>query len=108
MTAINWILMVVVAALSSTASAFFLNWGASNQETNPPYPAYYYHQRVLQAPTGYTEPPIPAIPVQVPLQAQLTPATVHNVQLVPCLCPVSQDYELEKNSQEFFNQHKTN
>uniref|UniRef100_T1I6T0 Uncharacterized protein n=2 Tax=Rhodnius prolixus TaxID=13249 RepID=T1I6T0_RHOPR len=40
-----------------------------------------------------------ALPVAVPIQAQMAPmpatlkGTVHNVQLVPCLCPVSKDIE---------------
>ncbi|XP_044733403.1 uncharacterized protein LOC123296007 [Chrysoperla carnea] len=42
---------------------------------------------------------IPAIPIQVPLQAQLTPQpNLQNVQLVPCLCPISQD-DIEKASE---------
>lgn len=98
--------------LGSKIIKFFLS--------SSPYPQYYYHQRVLGAPTAYTVPgteppvPIPSIPVQVPLQAQLAPApAVHNVQLVPCLCPVSQDIEYEKYEkapQEYFvtSQHKTN
>ncbi|KAJ8969574.1 hypothetical protein NQ317_005902 [Molorchus minor] len=66
---------------------------------------YYYHKRLLQGPgPAYTVsennqlhqvPPgtIPSMPVQVPLHAHLTPASnIQNVQLVPCLCPVSQDY----------------
>lgn len=36
--------------------------------------------------------PLPTVPIQVPLQAQLAPyPQVQNVQLVPCLCPVSQE-----------------
>ncbi|XP_063915077.1 uncharacterized protein LOC135131333 [Zophobas morio] len=105
-------MLVLLAVLVSTTSAFFLNWGSSNQETSPAYPQYFYHQRLMQPP-GYTEPPVavsvPSIPVQVPLQAQLAPAAVHNVQLVPCLCPVSQDFEYDKVPQEYVvtNQHKT-
>lgn len=39
--------------------------------------------------------PIPAVPVQVPLQATFLPSNLHNVQLVPCLCPVAEDYEYD-------------
>jgi hypothetical protein len=76
---------------------------------SPAYPQYYYHQRVIQGPESSLPVAVPSIPVQVPLQAQLAPAAVHNVQLVPCLCPVSQDFEYDKVPQEYFtNQHKTN
>ncbi|KAJ8971912.1 hypothetical protein NQ314_000483 [Rhamnusium bicolor] len=61
---------------------------------------YIYHRRLIQGPVpAYVVPEndqrqqIPSVPVQVPLQAQLAPiSNIHNVQLVPCLCPVSQDY----------------
>lgn len=45
----------------------------------------------------YSEPSLPSVPVQVPLQAQLSAQpSVQNVQLVPCLCPISTDYEPPK------------
>lgn len=79
--------------------------------------AAYYQQRYIQASPsqhalGQTEPQlqhqIPAIPIQMPLQAQLEPLIgVHNVQLVPCLCPVSPDIEYEKlqDTNTFVNQY---
>lgn len=39
--------------------------------------------------------PVPAVPIQVPLQATFLPSNLHNVQLVPCLCPVAEDYEFD-------------
>lgn len=42
---------------------------------------------------------IPAVPIQLPLQAQLSPVpSIQNVQLVPCLCPISQE-EIDKASE---------
>ncbi|XP_019866075.1 uncharacterized protein LOC109595211 [Aethina tumida] len=89
-------LLSAVIALSSYASAFF--WGSS--QSSPSQPQYYYHKRLLQGPTLYSvaetdvnqQYPVPTVPVQVPLQAQFTPTGIRNVQLVPCLCPVSQEY----------------
>ncbi|XP_050298342.1 uncharacterized protein LOC126737470 [Anthonomus grandis grandis] len=40
-------------------------------------------------------PPIYTVPFPVPLPAQLSPASVQNVQLVPCLCPITQEYPYE-------------
>lgn len=70
--------------------------------------ATYYQQRFIQpTPTSYAvqgseqSVQIPAIPIQVPLQAQFGPTpNIQNVQLVPCLCPVSQDLEYEQKPQE--------
>lgn len=48
---------------------------------------------------------IPAVPIQMPLQAQLSPhSNVHNVQLVPCLCPVSTDgiYEPQQSQESYY------
>ncbi|GJQ79471.1 hypothetical protein Trydic_g16324 [Trypoxylus dichotomus] len=96
----------------TTSSAFFLNWGSSDDAQSKPQihtlPVAYYQQRYLQSPPpslavsaldaqSQSSVPIPAIPIQVPLQAQLSPtANIHNVQLVPCLCPVSPDFEYDK------------
>lgn len=45
--------------------------------------------------------PVPSVPIQVPMQAQLAPYPhVQNVQLVPCLCPVSQDNAYEQPAYE--------
>ncbi|KAF2898271.1 hypothetical protein ILUMI_07912 [Ignelater luminosus] len=77
------------------------------------YPVTYYHQRLLQAPpsqsqtyvtanNGEQQQPsvpvqVPAIPIQVPLQAQLSPmSNIHNVELVPCLCPISSNMDNER------------
>ncbi|KAG5888776.1 hypothetical protein JTB14_021519 [Gonioctena quinquepunctata] len=95
MTSRILVLLSTVLALTSYASAFW--WGSSEQPN--PSTQYFYHKRLVQNP-GYqytiNDPRggnIPSVPVQVPLQAQLGPfPNVHNVQLVPCLCPVSQDY----------------
>lgn len=64
------------------------------------YPvATYYQQRLLndipQQPYSAVDNQVqvPAIPVQVPLRAHLSPSTIQNVQLVPCLCPISPDNE---------------
>lgn len=46
-------------------------------------------------PATQAQVPIPAVPIQVPLQATFLPSNIHNVQLVPCLCPVAEDYEYE-------------
>lgn len=61
-----------------------------------PSPRYYYQKRVVPGPQyGYVEQdnrPVPSVPIQVPLQAQFAPySNLQNVQLVPCLCPVSQE-----------------
>lgn len=53
-----------------------------------------YYRQYLPPPMPYT------IPLQVPLPAHLSPAAVQNVQLVPCLCPASQEYSYE-NSPEY-------
>lgn len=68
----------------------------------PPMPVY-YQQRLLktqQHPYPIQEQQqqpmqVPAIPIQMPLQAQLAHMpNIHNVQLVPCLCPVTpEDFE---------------
>lgn len=80
-----------------------------NQPQQWPVTTYYHQQRLIQPGATYTiqgaEQPlpvqIPAIPIQVPLQAQFSPAAnVHNVQLVPCLCPVSQEFEYDSKPQE--------
>lgn len=63
-----------------------------------------YHPRFMpQHPTPPPTPapaetvPVPAIPIQVPLKAQLAPhANLHNVQLVRCLCPVMPEMEMGK------------
>ncbi|XP_060520495.1 uncharacterized protein LOC132698458 [Cylas formicarius] len=77
-------------ALSWNASAFWFG----TEEPKPSSP------RVLYSPPSYYQnyapPPLPYIPMQVPLPAAmapaaLPPATVQNVQLVPCLCPVTQE-----------------
>lgn len=86
-----------------------------------PWPVAFYQQRFLQAgPPAYGPSSIqqddarlpvqiPAIPIQVPLQAQLAPSNIHNVQLVPCLCPVSHEYDYDNKVQEniYTNQIKT-
>lgn len=85
---------------------FLLQWGSDVWSidwfifSSPSQPQYYYHKRLLQGPTLYSvaeadvnqQYPVPTVPVQVPLQAQFTPTGIRNVQLVPCLCPVSQEY----------------
>lgn len=47
------------------------------------------------SPAASAQVPSPAVPVQVPLQATFLPSNLHNVQLVPCLCPVAEDYEYD-------------
>ncbi|XP_030762626.1 uncharacterized protein LOC115887348 [Sitophilus oryzae] len=83
------IILAVVCALSTKASAFWFN--AEEPQTSKPRVLYqapdYYRQ--------YVPPPLPYVPLQVPLPAHLAPATVQNVQLVPCLCPVSQEYSYD-------------
>lgn len=68
-----------------------------------------YQRRHLHAPyavdltTNDNAPPavaqtpasIPTVPIQVPLQATFLPSNIHNVQLVPCLCPIAEDYEYD-------------
>lgn len=86
----------------------FVNKNRSVKNSPQPWPVTtYYQQRILQPGPSYTiqgaEQPvqIPAIPIQVPLQAQFSQApNVHNVQLVPCLCPVTQEFEYEAKPQE--------
>ncbi|XP_044766439.1 uncharacterized protein LOC123322559 [Coccinella septempunctata] len=79
--------------LLNHVSAFF--WSSGETTHNP----YYIYQRRMPPSYNipYSEPSLPAVPVQVPLQAQLSPhPSVQNVQLVPCLCPISTDYEQVK------------
>ncbi|XP_066148595.1 uncharacterized protein [Euwallacea fornicatus] len=83
--------MASLLAVLSQSSAF---WFSTAEEPKPTSP------RVLYSPTDYyrqyVPPPPPySIPLQVPLPAQLAPSAVQNVQLVPCLCPVSQEYSYE-------------
>ncbi|XP_065160038.1 uncharacterized protein [Atheta coriaria] len=114
--------IVLVVACATSTSAFFLSWGSpqpvksqhpppQQQQTQLPQPyppTLAYYQRVVQHQPQYVDnngvpmqplQPIPSIPIQVPLQAQFSPAPgIHNVQLVPCLCPVSQDMEPIENA----------
>ncbi|XP_022902141.2 uncharacterized protein [Onthophagus taurus] len=106
--------------LFSFTNGFF--WGSSSEPESTPKPQIYaypypsiYHQRYLQAqlhqqapvqqipnipqeiPHDLQNQGVPAIPIQVPLSAQFSPIqNLHNVQLVPCLCPVSPNVEYEK------------
>ncbi|KAK4873079.1 hypothetical protein RN001_015108 [Aquatica leii] len=95
---------VIVIMCSYNALGFF--WGSSEQ-TSPrplqPYPIAGYYQRVIQVPqqaqpVNDDEPvPVPAIPIQMPLQASLSPMpNIQNVQLVPCVCPIQSDFEYDK------------
>lgn len=80
------------------------------------WPAAYYQPKYIQTSVpSYGMPPadaqaqgsvpVPAIPIQVPLQAQLSPTpSVQNVQLVPCLCPVSPDFEYDKEQNLYLRQ----
>ncbi|XP_018572231.1 uncharacterized protein LOC108911717 [Anoplophora glabripennis] len=90
--------------MSSCASAFF-GWGSAEERT--PAPQYFYHKRLLPSSGpvytigGNERQQVPSVPIQVPLQAQFAPLPgVHNVQLVPCLCPVSQDYPYDQTQTE--------
>ncbi|KAK9703277.1 hypothetical protein QE152_g29414 [Popillia japonica] len=100
-------------------STFFLGWGNSDdsQPKAQPHawPVTYYQQRYIQSPPplavstvdtqAQNSVPIPAIPIQVPLQAQLSSSSnIHNVQLVPCLCPVSPDLEFDKEHNVYYKQ----
>ncbi|XP_076263747.1 uncharacterized protein LOC143198434 [Rhynchophorus ferrugineus] len=82
-------ILAVILALSSQVSAFW--FGAEE-----PKPS---NARVLYQPSDYyrqyVPAPLPYVPLQVPIPAQLAPATIQNVQLVPCLCPVNQEYPYE-------------
>ncbi|VEN45581.1 unnamed protein product [Callosobruchus maculatus] len=86
------LIFVVLLALTTYVSAFF--WSSSEPQSSAN--SYYYHKRLLQGPVytviDPTRPRIPAVPMQVPLQAQFQPiSNIHNVQLVPCLCPVTNE-----------------
>lgn len=52
--------------------------------------------------------PIPTVPIQVPLQATFLPSNLHNVQLVPCLCPVAEDYEYDPQADSLVITQKPN
>ncbi|KAL1517965.1 hypothetical protein ABEB36_001659 [Hypothenemus hampei] len=88
---------MIGASLFATLSCGSAFWFSADQPkpTNPRllYSPDYYRQ--------YVPPPLPySFPLQVPLPSPLSPAAVQNVQLVPCLCPVSQEYAYE-NSPEY-------
>ncbi|XP_074038429.1 uncharacterized protein [Leptinotarsa decemlineata] len=101
-----FILLGAIVALTSSTSAFWLGWGSPEQQS--PATNYYYHKRVIQPPYTIEDrrpgavPSVPVqLPLQVPLQAQLAPVpNLQHVQLVPCLCPVSQDYPYSGQPQE--------
>ncbi|KAJ8935870.1 hypothetical protein NQ318_019454 [Aromia moschata] len=94
--------LVAVIAFANSSSGYFLSWGSSDQTSSAPT-TYYYHRRLVQGPqyaiaeNGQPQQmpsgpmPIPSVPIQVPLSAQLSAIpNVQNVQLVPCLCPLSE------------------
>ncbi|KAL3275951.1 hypothetical protein HHI36_020685 [Cryptolaemus montrouzieri] len=91
------IYLTALFAAINQVSAFF--WSSSETTQHP----YFLYQRRMPATYNmpYNEPSIPAVPMQVPLQAQLAPQpTIQNVQLVPCLCPISNDFDYDKPQQE--------
>ncbi|GLV33839.1 hypothetical protein CBL_11276 [Carabus blaptoides fortunei] len=105
------VLWATIVLCISQSSAFFLSWGRAEPPPAEPqsqWPVpFIYQQRLLQSPPPYQNNEqsvsLPAIPIQVPLQAQLAPApNIHNVQLVPCLCPVTQE-ELDKAPDNIYN-----
>ncbi|XP_014239546.1 uncharacterized protein LOC106660974 [Cimex lectularius] len=108
MAALQTLSMFVFALLTFLASAesFFLySTKKSAQERGPMPPQYFRETTPAQMPWGHPQqftfdgsgPVTVALPVAVPIQPQLAPmpttlkGMVHNVQLVPCLCPVSKD-----------------
>ncbi|BES98633.1 Hypothetical protein NTJ_11448 [Nesidiocoris tenuis] len=115
MASLNTIAMMAAALITflSTAEGFFLysNKKSSTERVMPP-PNYY--RDAIQASSNSwgaqyafdgAGPVTVALPVAVPIQAQMAPVpptlkgTVHNVQLVPCLCPVSKDVDTSYYSQ---------
>ncbi|KAH1004150.1 uncharacterized protein LOC109536203 [Dendroctonus ponderosae] len=83
----------LLVMLSSSSAFWFTAEEPKPTSSRVLYSQDYYRQ--------YVPPPLPyTIPLQVPLPAQLSPAAVQNVQLVPCLCPVNQEYSYE-NSPEY-------
>ncbi|KAK9880869.1 hypothetical protein WA026_013196 [Henosepilachna vigintioctopunctata] len=89
--------IATIFAVVNHVSAFF--WSSSEPAQHP----YYVYQRRMPSTYNipYSEPSLPSVPMQVPLQAQLAPQpTIRNVQLVPCLCPVSSDIDYDKSQQE--------
>ncbi|KAK5640249.1 hypothetical protein RI129_011060 [Pyrocoelia pectoralis] len=93
----------IMAVCTSCAKAYFWSSGTPTTPQRPmqayPIPAYY--PRLFQVPPPIEDQqqsvPLPAIPIQMPLQASLSPTpNLQNVQLVPCICPISSDIEYEK------------
>ncbi|KAF5290663.1 hypothetical protein FQR65_LT01953 [Abscondita terminalis] len=76
------------------------NGGRTSPRPIQPYPVAAYYQRVFQVPQQANEEesvPVPAIPIQMPLQASLSPIpNLQNVQLVPCVCPIQPEFEYDK------------
>ncbi|XP_031357128.1 uncharacterized protein LOC116181040 [Photinus pyralis] len=98
---------------ASCAKAFFWSSGAPTTQQRTvqayPLPAYYPRYMQMSPPVDDRQPvPLPAIPIQMPLHASLSPTpNVQNVQLVPCICPISSDVEYDKsieNAAAYVNQ----
>ncbi|KAF6201785.1 hypothetical protein GE061_004180 [Apolygus lucorum] len=106
------VIAALIAFLSVAEGFFFYSNSNNNKKTStdrqfPPPPSNYYRDIGLSQPNNWgsqysfdgTGPVTVALPVAVPIQAkmpQVPPSlkgTVHNVQLVPCLCPVSRDVD---------------
>ncbi|KAF5299657.1 hypothetical protein FQA39_LY11452 [Lamprigera yunnana] len=101
-----------IVLMACTSSAFGFFWGSS-EESSPrtvqPYPIAAYYHRLVQMPQPQQQGEeerisMPSIPIQVPLQASLSAIpNVQNVQLVPCICPIQQDFDYEKQLENINN-----
>ncbi|CAK1554836.1 unnamed protein product [Leptosia nina] len=108
--------MLLSLALLASSEAFFLKWGSDSgsqqsQKWIQPLPPnispsyryqyiYPYESRKVYQPQQYVQPEmlqqnLAPIPISVPAGASLTPVSLQQVQLVPCMCPVAPE-EAEK------------
>lgn len=96
---------------------YFVNFSSTRPyyQQQQQYPPNYQRRYLQNVPAGnginaqVNEPEsgvpvqIPAIPIQVPLQASFgSSPNIQNVQLVPCLCPVVEDYDYNKQQETIY------